>query len=70
MECKHKYFTMVDGVRVCSVCGKPASEVKQEIEDKMQGQGENKASGVVYPPESPRITKVVKHTKTKAKKGK
>lgn len=30
MKCKCKYFLMKDGVRVCSVCGKPAHVVEEK----------------------------------------
>lgn len=50
MKCRHKYFTHRDGELVCSECGKPASEVKEErIEDKMRGPQENKAPDVIPP---------------------
>lgn len=35
MECKHQYFKYQNGELVCSVCGKPASEVKKKVEDKI-----------------------------------
>ena len=42
MKCKCKYYLMNDkGVRVCSVCGKPAP-VKSEIEDKAVSKPEDK----------------------------
>lgn len=41
--CKCKYYKMVDGVLVCSVCGKPAS--KQKIEDKIGRDVEFKSGG-------------------------
>jgi len=42
MKCKCKYFLMgADGIRRCSVCGKPAP-VKPEIEDKSVEKPEDK----------------------------
>ncbi len=42
-KCKCKYYLRdKDGVRVCSVCGKPAPGQPQ-IEDKMQGKHEDKS---------------------------
>jgi uncharacterized Zn finger protein (UPF0148 family) len=41
MNCKCKYFNLVDGKLVCSVCGKPAHE--PVIEDKIDHKPENKA---------------------------
>lgn len=40
MKCKCKYYLMRDGVRVCSVCGKPAHA--PEIEDKVVNKREVK----------------------------
>ncbi len=40
MKCKHKYYKLVDGKLVCSVCGKPAPE--KPIEDKVVSQHETK----------------------------
>ena len=41
MKCKCKYYLMnAAGVRVCSVCGKPAKDAK--IEDKAVGKPEDK----------------------------
>lgn len=41
MECKCQYYLMDEkGIRVCSICGKPAHS--NEIEDKMQGRQQTK----------------------------
>lgn len=72
MRCKCKYFLRDrDGRLVCSACGKPAKE-KPEIEDKVEERHKTKEAPVpngtqIWPPESKRLTKVVKGTK-KAKK--
>ena len=46
MKCKCKYYLMSDeGVRVCSVCGRPAHS-EHELEDKQsKAQIEDKAQG-------------------------
>jgi hypothetical protein len=42
MKCKCKYYLMgPDGIRRCSVCGKPAP-VKEKIEDKVVEKHETK----------------------------
>lgn len=43
MKCKCKYFLMKDGIRVCSVCGKPAKVPFEPIEDKVVEKHETKA---------------------------
>ena len=71
MFCKCKYYTMENGVRVCSQCGKPAHS--GEIEDKVikVGVGEGTVQvkgGVSVPAEVRRIKRVVKKRKTKRNK--
>jgi len=63
MLCKCKYFLVVDGVRVCVQCGKPAHS---EIEDKMVEQHEDKQ---IFPPESKRIIKKRGEVKRRLKHG-
>ncbi len=47
MQCKCKYYLMnSDGVRVCSVCGKPAHASK--IEDKVDHGHETKEEAPLY----------------------
>ena len=43
MECKHSYFKYVNGVLICSECGKSVEEIKKPaIEDKIAARTENK----------------------------
>jgi uncharacterized Zn finger protein (UPF0148 family) len=42
MECKHPYFHYVDGVLVCTQCGKPSESLKLKIEDKIDSRRETK----------------------------
>ncbi len=43
MKCKCKYYLMgADGIRRCSVCGKPAPSKDEKIEDKAQDKPEDK----------------------------
>ena len=70
MQCKCKYYTMENGVRVCDQCGKPAHS--GEIEDKVikvgVGNGAVQVKGVSVPQEVRRIKRVVKKGKTKRNK--
>ena len=70
MDCKCKYYTMEDGVRVCVQCGKPANSGK--IEDKVikvgVGNGAVQVKGISVPAEVRRIKRVVKKGKTKRNK--
>ena len=54
MQCKCKYFHMVDGKRVCVQCGKPAHP-QGAIEDKVVNEHETKT---IFPPESKRISRI------------
>ena len=61
MLCKCKYYLRdKEGNLICSVCGKPVHS--NQIEDKVEEQHEDKR---IWPPESKRITKVVKRRQRK-----
>ena len=62
MEHKCKYYIINEaGVRVCSVCGKPAhAEDGEQVEDKNVEKHEDKR---VYPPESKRVGRPKKRGK-------
>ena len=68
MECKCKYFTRKDGKLFCVQCGKEAHNQPQ-IEDKMVERHEaplyvsDKDKVQIWPPESPRISRVVRKIK-------
>ena len=51
MQHKCQYFLVENGIRVCSVCGKPAKS-KDRIEDKVDSDHEDKT---IYPSESKRL---------------